>query len=95
MGCATLPRSRLDSRAGRPVWLYVAVGGEENGVEVSSITKSITAEFFDYVTKKQMLAFLADAPDSAVIAIRSVEHDDPREPTGFRITLMASWRQDA
>lgn len=35
MGCSTLPRSRLDSRAGRPVWSYVAVGGRENGVEVS------------------------------------------------------------
>jgi hypothetical protein len=62
---------------------------------VSSITKSITAEFFNYVTKKQMLAFLADAPDSAGIAIRTVEQKDPREPTGLRITLTASWRVEA
>lgn len=62
---------------------------------MSSITKSITTQFFNYITKKQMLAFLADAPDSALIAIRTVEQKDPREPTGFRVSLTASWGQDA
>jgi hypothetical protein len=62
---------------------------------VTQIRKSISVEFFNRTTRKELFEALASVPDSAGIAFSAVENRDPREPQGTRLTITAAWSEGA
>jgi hypothetical protein len=62
---------------------------------VTQIRKSISVEFFNRTTRKELFEALGSVPDSAGIAFSATEQRDPREPQGTRLTIMASWEEEA
>lgn len=62
---------------------------------MTQIRKSISVEFINRTTRKELFEALGSVPDSAVIAFTAVEMRDPREPQGNRLTITAAWAENA